>query len=144
MDAGGIAGDQLKQFVERYERLQEEIDTLNNDKSELIKELKGRGFEPKIFKLVIARRRKGKDQCDEEDDLLDLYERAISGTGKDDTPRAHAREDPLRKAVRDFVNTVPDETTVSLVTPDGKGFAVVNTGGKRTVRQLGQEEAAAP
>jgi uncharacterized protein (UPF0335 family) len=42
-----------------------------------MKEVEGNGFDKKIFKIVIKRRRMGKDQCDEEDTLVELYETAI-------------------------------------------------------------------
>jgi uncharacterized protein (UPF0335 family) len=87
-DVGGIAGDRLRSFVERYERLQEEVNALNEDKAELIKEVAGNGFDKKIFKIIIKRRRMGKDQCDEEDSLVDLYERALN------EGRVRAREEP--------------------------------------------------
>jgi uncharacterized protein (UPF0335 family) len=77
MEVGGIAGDQLKAFVERYEHVQEEIDDLNRDKSELMGEVEGAGFDKKIFRRVLKRRRMGKDACDEEDTMVELYERAL-------------------------------------------------------------------
>ena len=89
MDTGGIAGGQLRALVERYERLQEELDALNDDKGELMKEVKGQGFDKTIFKIVIKRRRMGKDQCDEQDSLVELYERAIEGR-VDESASTHA------------------------------------------------------
>jgi uncharacterized protein (UPF0335 family) len=88
MDTGGIVGAHLLAFVQRYERLQEEIDELNDDKGELMQEVEGNGFDKKIFKIVITRRRMGKDQCDEEDTLVELYERALEE--KTPEPRAGA------------------------------------------------------
>lgn len=141
MDAGGIAGDRLRSFVERYEWLQEEADALSDDKGELLKEVEGNGFDKKVFKIVIKRRRMGKDQCDEEDTLVELYERALEEEPPE--PRAgagdaRARETAVQDAVADFVRDVPDDTTVSIATSDGKGFAVTNKGGVRTVRQFGE------
>jgi uncharacterized protein (UPF0335 family) len=52
MDTGGIAGDQLRSLLDRYGRLQDEIDELNDDKSELMKEVEGQGFDKKVFKIV--------------------------------------------------------------------------------------------
>ena len=91
METGGIAGDRLRSFVERYERLQEEIDALNADRAELIKELAGVGFDKKVFKIIIKRRRMGKDACDEEDTLVEVYERALESGST--ASRAPARED---------------------------------------------------
>jgi uncharacterized protein (UPF0335 family) len=96
MDVGGIAGGQLRAFVERYERLQEEIDEVNGDKGELMKEVESNGFDKKVFKIVVKRRRMGKDACDEEDSLVELYERALEGppaeeTSEEEASRAGAR-----------------------------------------------------
>src|SRR5499426_3797605 len=95
MDTGGIAGDQLRSLLDRYGRLQDEIDELNDDKSELMKEVEGQGFDKKVFKIVFKRRRMGKDQCDEEDTLVELYERALeeqSARSPHAGARARARE----------------------------------------------------
>src|SRR5262249_34438783 len=89
MDTGGIAGDQLRSLLDRYGRLQDEIDELNDDKSELMKEVEGQGFDKKVFKIVFKRRRMGKEQCDEEDTLVELYERVLEE--KPGRPRAGAR-----------------------------------------------------
>ncbi len=148
MDPGEIDGGHLHSFVQRYERLQEEIDALNEDRGELMKEVASAGFDKTIFKIVIKRRKMGDDQCDEQDTLVELYERALANNSTDETrgedaSRTRTRTSPdLDRAVRDFVRDVPEDTTVSIATMEGKGFAVTNAGGHRTVRQFGQDEAA--
>jgi uncharacterized protein (UPF0335 family) len=86
-DVGGIAGEVLRSIVERVERLQEEIDALNMDKSEVFKEAKGNGFDIKTLKKLIQRRRVQASDLQEQDALLELYEAAVNG----DDSRAHAR-----------------------------------------------------
>lgn len=76
-DVGGIAGDRLKSFVERIERLDEEIRELNNDKKEVYAEAKGTGFDTKVIKEVVRLRRMDKDDLDEHETLVDLYKRAL-------------------------------------------------------------------
>lgn len=76
-EVGGIAGDQLKSFVERIERLIEERKTLQADIKEVYAELKGTGFDPKIVRKIIAERARDKDDLDEEQSLLDVYRRAL-------------------------------------------------------------------
>lgn len=49
-DTGGVAADQLKAFVERIERLEEEIKVINDDKTDVYAEAKGNGFDVKILK----------------------------------------------------------------------------------------------
>src|SRR5262247_4607 len=93
MDTGGIAGDQLRSLLDRYGRLQDDIDELNDDKSELMKEVEGQGFDKKVFKIVFKRRRMGKDQCDEEDTLVALYERALEDKPVSRAGARRAREE---------------------------------------------------
>ena len=76
-DIGGIAGDRLKSFVERIERLEEEKKALANDIKEVYAEAKGSGFDVKIMRQVIRLRRMDKDDLDEQETLLDVYRRAL-------------------------------------------------------------------
>jgi uncharacterized protein (UPF0335 family) len=76
-DVGGIAGDRLKSFVERIERLEEERRALGNDLKEVYAEAKGNGFDTKIMRQVIRLRRMDKDDLDEQETLLDVYKRAL-------------------------------------------------------------------
>lgn len=76
-DIGGIAGDRLKSFIERIERLEEERRTLGADIKEVYAEAKGTGFDTKIMRQVIRLRRMDKDDLDEQETLLDVYRRAL-------------------------------------------------------------------
>jgi uncharacterized protein (UPF0335 family) len=76
-DIGGIAGDRLKSFVERIERLEEERRALGADIKEVYAEAKGNGFDTKIMRQVIRLRRMDKDDLDEQETLLDVYRRAL-------------------------------------------------------------------
>ena len=77
-DVGGIAGTQLKSFIERIERLEDEKRALGEDVKEVYAEAKGSGFEPKIMRQIIKIRRIDKEEHDEQETLLDLYKRALS------------------------------------------------------------------
>lgn len=77
MDTGGIDGSLLANFVARLEKLRGEIDALNEDCGEVLKEAEGAGFDKKIINKLLRRRRVSKAQRDEEDTLLALYERAL-------------------------------------------------------------------
>ena len=74
---GGVAGDRLRAFVERIERLEEEIKQLSDDKKDVYAEAKGDGFDVKILKEVIRLRKQDKNERDERDSLLDVYLHAI-------------------------------------------------------------------
>jgi uncharacterized protein (UPF0335 family) len=76
-DVGGIAGDRLKSFIERIERLEEEKKALANDIKEVYAEAKGTGFDIKIMRQVIRLRKMDKDDLDEQETLLDIYRRAL-------------------------------------------------------------------
>ena len=74
---GGVAGDRLRAFVERIERLEEEIKQLSDDKKDIYAEAKGDGFDVKILKEVIRLRKQDKKDRDEHDSLLEVYLHAI-------------------------------------------------------------------
>ncbi|MBP8235264.1 MAG: DUF2312 domain-containing protein [Rhizorhabdus sp.] len=76
-DLSKTTADQLRLFVERLERLEEEIKGINDDKKDTYSELKGQGFDPKIVKRVLAIRRKRKGEHEEEQMILETYLAAL-------------------------------------------------------------------
>jgi uncharacterized protein (UPF0335 family) len=90
-DVGGIAGERLRSFIERIERLEEEKRTLAEDIKEVFAEAKGTGFDAKIMRQIIKIRRMDKDDLDEQETLLDIYKRAL-GMLPDAAPEAAAAE----------------------------------------------------
>jgi uncharacterized protein (UPF0335 family) len=90
-DVGGIAGDRLKSFIERIERLEEEKRVLAEDIKEVYAEAKGTGFDTKIMRQIIRLRKRDKDDLDEEETLLDVYKRAL-GMLPGAAPQAAAAE----------------------------------------------------
>lgn len=74
---GGIAGDILKAYIERIERLEEEKKNLAADIREVYSEAKGNGFDPKIMRKVISLRKMDQSERIEEEELIDLYRRAV-------------------------------------------------------------------
>ena len=76
-EVGGIAGDRLKSFIERIERLEEEKRALAEDVKEIYPEAKGAGFDVKIIRQIIRIRKMDEDDRDEAEALLDTYLRAI-------------------------------------------------------------------
>jgi uncharacterized protein (UPF0335 family) len=76
-DVGGIAGERLRSFIERIERLEEERRTLGADIKEVYAEAKGAGFDAKTMRQIIRIRRMDKDDLDEQETLLDIYKRAL-------------------------------------------------------------------
>jgi uncharacterized protein (UPF0335 family) len=78
-DSDSVAQDQLQAFVRRIESLEDEINALNGDKSEVYKEAKGNGFDTKVLRKVIADRRKDASERNEFDELYQLYWDAVHG-----------------------------------------------------------------
>lgn len=76
-DAHGVARDQLRAFVERIERLEEEKKAISEDIANVYGEAKGNGFDSKILKKVIALRKKDDQERMEEDLILDTYLHAL-------------------------------------------------------------------
>lgn len=77
LDAQTIAVGQLRAFIERYERLEEEKKTISDDQKEIIAELKGSGFDAKAFKEIIRLRKKEDHERQEEEAMLQLYMDAL-------------------------------------------------------------------
>lgn len=75
---GGVAGKRLNSFIERIERLEEEKKGISEDIKEVYAEAKGVGFDTKIIRKVVNRRKIEKEKLREEDELLDLYECSIA------------------------------------------------------------------
>lgn len=90
-DVGGIAGERLKSFIERIERLEEEKRALAEDIKEVYAEAKGIGFDTKIMRQLIRIRKRDQDELDEEETLLDVYKRAL-GMLPGPAPQAQAAE----------------------------------------------------
>lgn len=76
-DVGGVAGERLKSFVERIERLEEEKIALSADIREVYAEAKGAGFDIKVMRHLIRLRKMDKDDRSEMEAILEVYERAL-------------------------------------------------------------------
>ena len=68
------AKDQLKAFVERIERLEEDKKAVADDIKEIYAEAKGNGFDTKVLRMLIRRRKQDRAERAEQDALLELYE----------------------------------------------------------------------
>jgi uncharacterized protein (UPF0335 family) len=77
---GDIAGDQLRTLVERIEHIEAEIKELNEGKKEIYTEAKSNGFDVKILREVIRRRKQDQEERDEQESLLETYLNALATT----------------------------------------------------------------
>lgn len=73
----GVAGEELKQFVERIERLEEEKAGIAGDIKDVFAEMKGRGFDVKAVRSVLRIRKKDHAERQEEEAMLELYLQAL-------------------------------------------------------------------
>lgn len=76
-DVGGVAGDRLRSFIERIERLEEEKTALAEDIKEIYAELKGVGYDAKTVRKIVGLRKLDSEKRREADELLDLYKTAV-------------------------------------------------------------------
>ena len=72
-----MQNNQLKAFIERIERLEEEKKAIQQDITEVLKEAKMDGFEPKILKKVIALRRMDPEERERVELMIATYMAAL-------------------------------------------------------------------
>lgn len=72
-----VQRDQLKSFIERIERLEEEKKTIADDIKEVFAELKGVGYSPQVVRQIIRMRKQDPDERREFEAILDLYMTAL-------------------------------------------------------------------
>lgn len=87
-NSNGPSEAQLRSFVERIERLEEEKAALAGDIREVYAEAKSEGYTPKIMRMLIAERRMNEADRQERDELLEVYRRALGMLS--DTPLGEA------------------------------------------------------
>lgn len=75
--SSGVAAEELKQFIERIERLEEEKAGISGDIKEVFAELKGRGYDAKIVRKIVAIRKQDASERQEQEAILDLYMQAL-------------------------------------------------------------------
>jgi uncharacterized protein (UPF0335 family) len=71
------APQQLKAFIERIERMDDEITALKDDRKEIIAEAKGEGFDTKIMLKIIAERKRDAREVAEEEALMETYKAGL-------------------------------------------------------------------
>jgi uncharacterized protein (UPF0335 family) len=73
----GIARDQLRAFIERIERLEEEKKAISDDIKEVYAEAKGTGFDAKVMRQIVRIRKQDRNERAEQEAILDLYLHAL-------------------------------------------------------------------
>jgi uncharacterized protein (UPF0335 family) len=72
-----IAADQLRLFIERIERLEEEKKGMADDIRDVYSEAKGQGYDTKTMRAIVRLRKMEKNARDEAEALLDTYKAAL-------------------------------------------------------------------
>ncbi|MGR3637071.1 MAG: DUF2312 domain-containing protein [Shimia sp.] len=72
-----VTAGELRQFVERYERLEMEKKDIADQQKEVMAEAKSRGYDTKVLRKVVALRKRDKDDIAEEEAVLEMYKEAL-------------------------------------------------------------------
>jgi len=72
-----VTAAELRRFVERYERLEVEKKDIDDQQKEVMAEAKGRGYDVKVLRKVIALRKRDRDEIAEEEAVLEMYKNAL-------------------------------------------------------------------
>jgi uncharacterized protein (UPF0335 family) len=75
--AYSVAGEELRQFVERFEQLEAEKKEVAEQQKDLMQEAKARGYDTKVLRKVVALRKRKPDDVAEEEAVLEMYRAAL-------------------------------------------------------------------
>lgn len=79
-DPYNVTADELRQFIERAEQLAAEKRDIAEQEKELFGEMKGRGYDTKVLRKIIAERKRRADDVAEEEAIMTLYKQALGMT----------------------------------------------------------------
>ena len=72
-----VTANELRQSIERFERLEAEKKDISDQQKEVMSEAKSRGYDTKVIRKVIALRKRDKDDIAEEEAVLEMYKEAL-------------------------------------------------------------------
>ena len=75
--AYAVTADELRQFVERYEQLEAEKKDIADQQKEVMAEAKGRGYDTRALRKIVALRKRKPDDIAEEEAVLEVYKTAL-------------------------------------------------------------------
>ena len=76
-DSRRIAGEELRQFVERFERLEIEKKDISDQQKEVMVEAKSRGYDTRIMRKIVSLRKRDLEDVAEEEAILSMYKTAL-------------------------------------------------------------------
>ena len=68
---------ELRQFVERFERLEVEKKDIADQQKEVMAEAKARGYDTRVLRKIIALRKRDANDVAEEEAVLEMYKEAL-------------------------------------------------------------------
>ena len=72
-----VAGEELRQFVERFERLEIEKKDISDQQKEVLAEAKSRGYDTRIMRKIVSLRKRDLEDIAEEEAILSMYKTAL-------------------------------------------------------------------
>lgn len=76
-EAYRVTAGELRQFVERFERLEAEKKQIAEQQKEVMAEAKGRGYDVKVLRAIIAERKRDENDLAEQDAVAEMYREAL-------------------------------------------------------------------
>jgi uncharacterized protein (UPF0335 family) len=72
-----VTADELRQFIERIERLEAEKKDIADQSKEVMQEAKSQGYDTKAIRKIIAMRKRDRDDIANEEAIVELYKEAL-------------------------------------------------------------------
>lgn len=72
-----VTADELRQFIERFERLEMEKKDISDQQKEVMAEAKGCGYDTKVMRKIVSLRKRDQNDIAEEEAVLDMYKEAL-------------------------------------------------------------------
>lgn len=107
---GGVAAQELRSYIERIEKLEEEKSGISEDIRDVYAEAKANGYDPKTMRQVVKLRKMKKHEVEEQEALLDTYRAALGmipafepvrKSGASLAPKAHVEEEADEREMED-------------------------------------------
>ena len=133
-----VAQDQLRAFIERIERMNEEAEAIKADTKEIYAEAKGNGFDTKIIRKLVVIRKQDANERLEQEALLDLYMSALGMGGDVSGAYTESRRNSIADDIdEDLLETVAETAK----TPEGRKALMDAVEAHKTGKKLSQLRA---
>ena len=76
-DSYRVTAEELRQFVERFERLEIEKKDISDQQKEVMAEAKSRGYDTRIMRKIVSLRKRDLEDLAEEEAILSMYKTAL-------------------------------------------------------------------